>query len=307
MITIDQWQTLVSRYEQVKATKYSTTLIDNDMYAIQSLIKENGIQILDSVEDEIHFIENKISEFQSNKTSLVEKEKTIYDENRCIMVFRSGFGGKESESWTSILFKYYADFFDTKKVKIGIIDINQTNSGIKNVTIELESKNIYGKMLKEQGVHRLVRNSPYNANQKRETSYCTIEIIPFIPLIETDIKDKDIRIDVFKSNGAGGQNVQKNSTAIRIVHLPTNISVTCQNERSLLQNKERAFSILSERIKELNLMNNENNIQQIKSQNIKLIKPSRTFNFCEKYIKDHVTNQTVYNINFDKFSLSKLA
>lgn len=183
------------------------------------------------------------------KDELLGAEK--YDKGNCILSILSGAGGDDAEDFSAMLLRMYIKYIEKKGWKISLIHENKNDhSGYRNVSIEVVGKNAYGTLKNESGVHRLVRVSPFNANAKRHTSFSMVEVIPEFEKNDKSIliKPDDIRIELSKSGGPGGQNVNKRETAVRIVHLPTNISVHVTSERSQEQNKEKALEMLKGKI-----------------------------------------------------------
>lgn len=172
-----------------------------------------------------------------------------YDGGDAVMTIFSGAGGDDSEDFSGILLNMYLKFCDKKGFKVSILHKNENDhGGFRNVTIEISGKSVYGILKNESGVHRLVRISPFNANAKRHTSFSMVEVIPKFEkttkLDDIDIPESDIRVELSRSSGPGGQNVNKRETAVRVVHIPTNLSAQSDNERSQAQNKEKALHIL---------------------------------------------------------------
>jgi peptide chain release factor 2 len=176
-----------------------------------------------------------------------------YDEGGAIVTIHSGAGGTESQDWAEMLMRMYLRWFERRGFKVEINDVLEgEEAGIKSATLTVDGENVYGLLDSEKGVHRLVRLSPYDSANRRHTSFASVDASPLVDeSVDVQIDDDDIRIDTYRSSGAGGQHVNKTSSAIRITHLPTNIVVQCQNERSQLQNKTVAMNMLKSKLVEL--------------------------------------------------------
>jgi len=176
-----------------------------------------------------------------------------YDNHNAIIAINAGTGGTDAQDWAGMLLRMYTRWCESKNYKVQMIDLqDDVEAGIKSATLRVEGENAYGYLKNEKGVHRLVRISPFNAAGKRQTSFSSLDVMPEIEDDTTiEIDPEDLRIDTYRSSGAGGQHVNKTDSAIRITHLPTNIVVTCQNERSQYQNKEVAMKILTSKLVEL--------------------------------------------------------
>jgi len=198
--------------------------------------------------------QKKIKELQDLKYQLENGGEGggAYDRGEAVMTIFSGAGGDDAEDFSAMLLKMYFKYFDNKKWGYTILHQNQNDhGGFRNVTVEISGKHSYGTLKNESGVHRLVRVSPFNANQKRHTSFSMVEVIPKFDKQnenEIELSDLDLKIELSRSSGPGGQNVNKRETAVRIVHLPTNLSASSDGERSQAQNKEKALAILKGKI-----------------------------------------------------------
>ncbi len=223
-----------------------------------------------------------------------------YDENNAILTLHAGAGGTESCDWAGMLFRMYQKWADKKGFTTELIDfLEGDEAGYKSVTLQVNGLHAYGYLKAEKGVHRLVRLSPFNANNKRQTSFVSCDVMPDIEKdMGVEINDDDIRIDIFRSSGAGGQHVNKTSSAIRITHLPTGIVVQCQNERSQFQNKDKAMQMLKAKLYLLKEQENADKESGIRGE----VKDINFGNQIRSYVlqpytlvKDHRTDTEIGN------------
>lgn len=223
--------------------------------------EEEDAELIPEIEQEL---KSFIRTFENVRIStLLDGE---YDKNNAILKLNAGAGGTESCDWCSMLYRMYTRWAEKKGYRVEIIDmLDGDEAGIKSVTFQVNGENAYGYLKSEKGVHRLVRISPFNAQGKRQTSFVSLDVMPEIEEdIDIEIKDEDIRIDTYRSSGAGGQHINKTSSAIRITHFPTGIVVTCQNERSQFQNKDKAMQMLKAKLYLLKQEENDGKLSDIR-------------------------------------------
>lgn len=226
-----------------------------------------------------------------------------YDASNCILEIHSGAGGTEACDWAMMLYRMYSRWCEKKKYKLEILDQQfGEETGIKSISILVKGKNAYGYLKNEKGIHRLVRLSPFDSNNRRHTSFASVDVIPEIDNTNSKIQinEKDLKIDVYRSSGAGGQHVNTTDSAVRITHLPTKIVVTCQSQRSQIQNKERALEMLKSKLLILQEEKNSKDINDLKGEqkNIEFGSQIRSY-VMHPYsmVKDHRTNVETSNVS----------
>ncbi len=223
-----------------------------------------------------------------------------YDPNNALLAIHSGAGGVEAQDWTEMLERMYLRWAEKRGFRSEILDLSEgEEAGIKSVTIAIEGDYAYGYLRPEKGVHRLVRLSPFDAAHRRHTSFALVEVLPEVA-DDTDIviSPDDIKIDTYKSSGAGGQNVQKNATAVRITHIPTGLVVTCQNERSQTQNRENAMRVLRSRLAEIKEEQQAATLTELRGEYTKAEWGSQIRSYVlhpYQMVKDHRTDYEVGN------------
>ncbi len=240
-------------------------------------------------------------EAEMQKRSFAAMLSGPYDADDAILAIHAGAGGTDSQDWAAMLMRMYLRWAERRGYETEIMDMTEgEEAGIKSVTISVTGKYAYGYLRSEKGVHRLVRLSPFDAAHRRHTSFALVEVLPQVAFDspEVQISPDEIRIDVFRSSGAGGQNVQKNATAIRLTHLPTGIVVTCQNERSQTQNREFAMRILRARLLELKKAEKEEEIAVLRGEYTKAEWGSQIRSYVlhpYQMVKDHRTEYETGN------------
>ena len=243
------------------------------------------------LEEEVNIIEVELE-----KRSFTAMLSGRYDPENALLAIHAGAGGTDSQDWADMLQRMYLRWADARGFETNILDKTEgEEAGIKSVTIAIDGKYAYGYLRSEKGVHRLVRLSPFDAAHRRHTSFALVEILPQIALDnpEVEISPNDLKIDVFKSSGAGGQSVQKNSTAVRITHIPTGIVVSCQNERSQLQNKENAMRVLRARLLEIKQAEKDKEVASLRGEYTKAEWGSQIRSYVlhpYQMVKDHRTD-----------------
>ena len=272
--------------------------IKNNNDLIELLEAEEDKEIKDLLISDIDKIKNEIK-----KQKVLILLNGPYDNEGAILEIHPGAGGTESCDWANMLYRMYLRYCDKKGFKYEIIDEQSGDeAGIKSVTILVKGLHAYGYLKAEKGVHRLVRISPFDSNSRRHTSFASVSISPYFENknIDIEINDSDVRIDVYRSSGCGGQGVNTTDSAVRITHIPTNIVVTCQNERSKIQNKEKAFEVLKNKLYELELAKQEQELKALKGElnNINFGSQIRSY-VMHPYsmVKDHRTNCETSNVS----------
>ncbi len=236
-----------------------------------------------------------------------------YDRGNALLSINSGAGGTDAQDWGEMLLRMYMRWAEDSRYKISVLERSEgEEAGIKSVTLLIEGKYAYGYLKAEKGVHRLVRLSPFDAAHRRHTSFVQVEVLPEVAAEdpEVEINPDDLIVDVYKSSGAGGQNVQKNATAIRITHKPTGIVVTCQNERSQVQNRDNAMKVLRARLYDIKIQEQEKELSRLKGEYQKAEWGSQIRSYVlhpYQLVKDHRTEyetgniQSVLNGDIDDF------
>ncbi len=275
---VDSWQKLEQR---VKDALELAELGDEGLYA--ELQKEAGLL-------EKNVDQRELDAMLSGR----------YDRGDALLAIHAGAGGTDSQDWAAMLQRMYLRWIERRGYKSEILDLSEgEEAGIKSVTIAIDGKNAFGYLRPEKGVHRLVRLSPFDSAHRRHTSFALVEVLPQVDDDDSIvINSNDLRIDTYRSAGAGGQNVQKNDTAVRITHLPSGIVVTCQNERSQTQNRENALRVLKARLLELKHEEQEKHLADLRGEYTKAEWGSQIRSYVlhpYQLVKDHRTNHETGN------------
>jgi peptide chain release factor 2 len=269
----------------------------NDYLNLISNLDPEDLDFFELIDGELQGFQSEVKDFE--REILFSGE---YDGLDATLEIHPGAGGTESHDWASMLLRMYIRFCEQHKFTYKIIDfLEGEEAGLKSVTLQIKGRNVYGMLKAEKGVHRLVRISPFDSNARRHTSFASVGVTPiFTNNIDIVINEKDLRIDTYRSQGAGGQNVNRTDSAVRITHIPTQIVTSCQVERSQIQNREIAMNMLKARLYERELKLKEEKLKNIigEQKNIEWGSQIRSYVFCPyTLVKDHRTGYEEGNVS----------
>lgn len=281
---------IVDRIENVNKN------INNDLEMCELLLVDNDDELLHNLEEEVEVLSKEIDEME-----IFLLLSGPYDKNNCLLEIHAGAGGTEACDWADMLFRMYLRYLEKHNFKYEVLSyLDGEDVGLKSASIKVNGDFAYGYLKSEKGVHRLVRLSPFDANHKRHTSFASVDVTPeFNNDLDVKIDEKDLKIDVYRSSGAGGQHVNTTDSAVRITHLPTKIVVTCQNERSQIQNRETALNILKGKLKLLENEKQQQEMNNIKGENTNIEFGSQIRSYVMhpySLVKDHRTNYETSNV-----------
>ena len=299
------WDDRIKAEDTIKSLNDLKNLISSINTAKEEL--EANKELLDIIEqDEEGYSDIETSVLKQKdeieKLNLLLLLNGPYDSKDCILEIHSGAGGTEACDWANMIYRMYTRWCEAKGYKMELLDYQAGDeAGIKSVSIKVKGLNAYGYLKNEKGVHRLVRLSPFDSNNRRHTSFASVEVTPEIEVDNTiEVDEKDLKIDVYRSTGAGGQGVNTTDSAVRITHLPTKIVVTCQNERSQIQNKEQALKVLKSKLLIKKLEEQEKELQAVKGEQMNIEFGSQIRSYVMhpySMVKDHRTNYETSNVS----------
>lgn len=290
MVELNEKKSTIDNYE-----KWDTAV--SDLVEMLDLIDETEFAESGEVlEEELHEAEKHIGALRTK--TLLSGE---YDKNNCYFSVHAGTGGMEATDWAQMLYRMYLRWFESRGWKYEVTDItDEEGGGIKSVSITVKGYNAYGLCKSEKGVHRLVRISPFDSQKRRHTSFASVDIYPEIgETMEVEIDPKDLKVDTFRSSGAGGQHVNTTDSAVRITHLPTGVVVSCQNERSQIQNRATAMSMLVAKLVQIKEEEHKEKIEDIQGKYTQISWGAQIRSYVfQPYtmVKDHRTNAETGNI-----------
>lgn len=291
---------ILQQLKRLKSKYNSFNKIETELHNLQELNELLIVEYEDDMAKELIKTRNKI-EKEIEQLELQTLLSGKYDKNNAIITLHPGAGGTESQDWAQMLYRMYARWSNQNGYELKELDfLEGEEAGIKSVIFLVIGENAYGYLKGEMGVHRLVRISPFDSGGRRHTSFASVEVIPEITEdTDINISSDDLRIDTYRSSGAGGQHINKTDSAVRITHIPTNIVVACQSERSQIQNRETAMRMLKSKLVELKEKEQKEKIEDLKGDKREIAwgNQIRSYVFCPyTLVKDHRTNYEVGNV-----------
>ncbi|WP_143082986.1 peptide chain release factor 2 [Salibacterium qingdaonense] len=268
----------------------------DDLVLTYDLVKEEDDEDLkEELEEGVQTLTKNVNDFELN---MMLSEP--YDQNNAILELHPGAGGTESQDWAQMLYRMYKRWAEGKGYTVDVLDyLDGDEAGLKSAVLHIKGHNAYGYLKAEKGVHRLVRISPFDSSGRRHTSFASCEVMPEMDdTVEVEINSEDLRIDTYRSSGAGGQHVNTTDSAVRITHLPTNIIVTCQNERSQLKNRDSAMKMLRSKLYQRELEEQQKEMDEIRGEQKEIGWGSQIRSYVfhpYNMVKDHRTNQEMGN------------
>ena len=288
---ISQLKSKIKAYDDLK------TAYDDALVMIELSDEEGDLDLVEDCRASVEQVEQELE-----KQTLATLLSGEYDSKNAILTFHAGAGGTEAQDWCQMLFRMYGQWANKHGYKFTTVDfLDGDEAGLKSATVVVEGENAYGYLKSEMGVHRLVRVSPFDASGRRHTSFASLEVMPEIDdTIEVDLREEDIKMEVYRASGAGGQKVNKTSSAVRLIHIPTGIVVSCQVERSQHQNREVCMRMLKSKLIEIKEREHLDKIEDIKGDQKEIGWGSqiRSYVFMPYTLaKDHRTGYEMGNIN----------
>ncbi len=298
---VDKSQEIMKKSKNLKDTVERFESLESEFEDIDTMIQmaeeENDAELLPEIQEMLEHFSEDLDSLRIQ--TLLSGE---FDRENAIVTLHAGTGGTESCDWVSMLYRMYTRWAEKKGFQIEVLDyLDGEEAGIKSVTVQINGENAFGYLKSERGVHRLVRISPFNAAGKRQTSFASCDVMPDIEEdLEVEINEDDLRIDTYRSSGAGGQHINKTSSAVRITHLPTGIVVQCQNERSQHSNKDKAMKMLKAKLYMIKQQENLEKISDIRGEVLENTWGSQIRSYVMQpytMVKDHRTNAETANVS----------
>ncbi|HPT86891.1 MAG TPA: peptide chain release factor 2, partial [Bacillota bacterium] len=291
--TLQELTTLKDQIEKVEKMAAQESELSG---LLEMAVEENEEELLEEIQSGVAALEKGVDELEL--TTMLCGE---YDNSNVYLTIHPGAGGTESQDWAEMLLRMYVRWAERHGFKVEFMEYQEGDeAGIKSATLYISGENAFGYLRSEKGVHRLVRISPFDASGRRHTSFVSVDIVPDIEdQIEVEIRPEDLKIDTYRSSGAGGQHVNKTESAVRITHIPTGIVVACQNERSQFQNRDRAMNMLKAKLYEYQRQQQEAKMAQIKGEYSEIAwgNQIRSYVFCPyTMVKDHRTEAETGNV-----------